>query len=140
MKFLIILNNSILYNKPKVRVANMCSGWPSLSPCCVYDFSTYPGRKYHFRSRLWNTNVIYTQHGDKEGHPRAHVCPSCLRLGWPFTSALDWPTLYLPYCVIYYFIIPGPKIPYSRFGAGSESGTFGQGMVKNRILTNRGSK
>ena len=41
-----------------------------------------------------------------------------------FTRALDWPTLYLPCCVIYYFIIPGPKILHSCFGAGSESATF----------------
>ena len=44
----------------------------------------------------------YTQHEDKEGHPRAHVCHPRLRLGCQFTRALDWPTLYLPCCVIYY--------------------------------------
>ena len=31
---------------------------------------------------------------------------------------------------IRFFIIPGPKIPHSRFEAASESGTFGHGMVK----------
>ena len=39
----------------------------------------------------------YTQHGDKEGHPRTHI--------WQFIRALDWTTLYLPCCVIYYSII-----------------------------------
>ena len=31
---------------------------------------------------------------------------------------------------ILFFLTSRPKIPHSRFGAGSESGTFGQGMVK----------
>ena len=35
----------------------------------------------------------------------------------------------------FFIIIPRPKIPHSRFGAESESGTFGQGMVKNYFLT-----
>ena len=42
----------------------------------------------------------YTQHGDKESHPRAHVCDPRLRLRCQFTRALDWPILYLPCCVI----------------------------------------
>ena len=54
----------------------------------------------HFRSGY--DEKSYTQHGDKEGHLRAHVCHPRLRLGWQFTRALDWPTLYLPFCVIYY--------------------------------------
>ena len=41
--------------------------------------------------------------------------------------------LFTPMLRIRVFIILGPKIPHSRFGAGSESGTFGQGMVKNSI-------
>ena len=32
---------------------------------------------------------------------------------------------------ILFFAIPGPKIPHSRFGAGRECGTFGQGVAKN---------
>ena len=43
-------------------------------------------------------------------------------------------TLYIPMLRIRFFIIPGPKIPHSRFGARSESGTFGQGMVKTIFL------
>ena len=37
---------------------------------------------------------------------------------------------FIPMLSIRFFIIPGPKIPHSRFGAGSESCTFAQGMVK----------
>ena len=44
--------------------------------------------------------------------------------------------LFIPMLRIRLFIIPGPKIPHSRFGAGSESGTFGQGMVKKYISKN----
>ena len=36
---------------------------------------------------------------------------------------------------IRFFTIPGPKIRHSCFEAGKESGTFGQGMVKNNIQT-----
>ena len=32
---------------------------------------------------------------------------------------------------ILFFAIPGPKIPYSHFGAGRKCGTFGQGVAKN---------
>ena len=53
-------------------------------------------RMWYFR--LEYDKKSYVQHGDKEGHPRPHV-------GWQFTRALDWPTLYLPWCVIYYFSI-----------------------------------
>ena len=35
---------------------------------------------------------------------------------------------------ILFFVIPGPKIPHSRFWAGSESGAFGQGMAKNLYI------
>ena len=31
--------------------------------------------------------------------------------------------------------IPGPKIPHSRFWAGRESGTFGQGMAKKYFIS-----
>ena len=48
-------------------------------------------------------------------------------------------SLFIPMLRIRFFIIPGPKIPHSRFGAGSESGTFGQGVVKNFFLP-RGPK
>ena len=47
--------------------------------------------------------ISYTQHGDKEGHPRAHVCHPRLRLGWQFTGDMDCPSFFLPTCVIYYF-------------------------------------
>ena len=43
--------------------------------------------------------------------------------------------LFIPMLRIRFFIIPGPKIPHSRFGAGRESGTFGQGMVKKKEKT-----
>ena len=33
-------------------------------------------------------------------------------------------------CILIFFIIPEPKIPHSRLRAESESGTFGQGIVK----------
>ena len=46
--------------------------------------------------------------------------------------------LFIPMLRIQFFIIPGLKIPHSRFGARSESGTFGQGMVKNSIRTMNG--
>ena len=36
----------------------------------------------------------YTQHGGKEGHPRAHICHPRLQLGWQFTRVLDWTTLH----------------------------------------------
>ena len=35
--------------EPKARVANMCSGVALFSPCCVYNFSSSPDRKYHIR-------------------------------------------------------------------------------------------
>ena len=38
--------------------------------------------------------------------------------------------LFIPMMYIRFFTISAPKIPHSRFGAGSKSGTFGQGMVK----------
>ena len=41
--------------------------------------------------------------------------------------------LFTPMLRIRFFIIPGLKIPHSRFEAGSESGTFGQGMLKNYL-------
>ena len=34
----------------------------------------------------------------------------------------------------YYFTIPWPKVPHSRFCAWSDSGTFGQGMVKKSYI------
>ena len=44
--------------------------------------------------------------GIKRATPdRAHVCHPRLWLGWQFTRALDWPTLYLPCCVIYLLYI-----------------------------------
>ena len=56
--------------------------WPSLSPCCVYDFSLYPGRKNHIRvsepgaKEVLSATVCwksYTQH---------------IRLGWQFIHVL----------------------------------------------------
>ena len=35
-----------------------------------------------------------------------------------------------PHVAYRFFIIPGPKIPHSRFEGGNESGTFSHGMVK----------
>ena len=43
-------------------------------------------------------NRIPAQHVGKEGHPDLGY----FRLVWQFTRALDWPTLYLYCCVIYY--------------------------------------
>ena len=37
---------------------------------------------------------------------------------------------FIPVVRILFFTIPGPKIPHSRFGAGREFGTFGQGVAK----------
>ena len=37
---------------------------------------------------------------------------------------------FIPVVGILFFAIPGPKTPHSRFGAGRECGTFGQGMAK----------
>ena len=72
-------------------------------------FSPYtlaPGSEMRMRYfRPGNDEKSYTQREDKEGHPRAHVCHPRLRLGWQFTRALDWPTLYLPCCVICYFAL-----------------------------------
>ena len=59
----------------------------------------------------------YKQHGDKEGHPRTHVYHPRLRLGCQFTRALDWPTLYLPCCVIYY-------LPHSGLEASQTAQMF----------------
>ena len=50
---------------------------PSLSPCCVYDFSSYPGRKYHIRvlepgakvvlsARVWWKNISILVYKDKK--------------------------------------------------------------------------
>jgi hypothetical protein len=47
------------------------------------------------KNRILNMGIKRTT-PEHVGHPR-------LRLGWQFTRALDWPTLYLPCCVIYYF-------------------------------------
>ena len=41
---------------------------------------------------------------------------------------------FIPVLRILFFTIPGPKIPYSCFWAGIESGTCGQGMVKKHFL------
>ena len=61
----------------------------------------------------------YTQHGDKDGHPRAYVGYPRLRLKCQFTRALDWPTLDLPCGVIYYLFftlykLSRPAVPTSR--------------------------
>ena len=60
----------------------------------------------------------YTQHEDKEGHPRAHVCHPRLRLRWQFTRALDSPTLYLPCCVIYFFFYLLLLLPFTGMRGG----------------------
>ena len=44
-------------------------------------------------------------------------------------------SLFIPMLRIRFFITPGPKIPHSRFGTGSESGTFGQGRYGEKIIT-----
>ena len=49
------------------------------------------------------------------------------------TNMCSGVSLVTPMLRILFFNIPGPKIPHSRFWAGSESGTFGQGMAKNSI-------
>ena len=43
--------------------------------------------------------------------------------------------IFFPLAHILFFVIPGPKIRHWHFWAGSESGTFGQGMTKNHFLT-----
>ena len=40
-----------------------------------------------------------------------------------------------PHVTYTIFIIPGPKMPHSRFRERSESGTFSQGMVKRLYVT-----
>ena len=115
-------------------------GWPILLPWSVYYFSSHGAESAsfplgseteicHFRPLC--EEKYYTFHGSKISQPTARVCYPRLRLGCQFTQAVDCPSSFLPRCVIYYFTIPGPKIPHSCFWAGSESGTFGQGMVKN---------
>ena len=41
---------------------------------------------------------------------------------------------FIPVVRILFFAIPGPKTLHSRFGAGRECGTFGQGVAKNYLL------
>ena len=58
---------------------------------------------------------------------------SCKLLPEPKTTVANicyGVALFISALCILFFTIPGPKIPHSRFWAGSESGTFGQGMVK----------
>ena len=40
---------------------------------------------------------------------------------------------FIPVVRILFFAIPGPKTPHSRFGAGRECGTFGQGVAKTQF-------
>ena len=40
---------------------------------------------------------------------------------------------FIPVVRILFFAIPGPKTPHSRFGAGRECGTFGQGVAKSTL-------
>ena len=47
---------------------------------------------------------------------------------------------FIPVVRILFFAIPGPKTPHSRFGAGRECGTFGQGVVKNRVRPTEANK
>ena len=41
---------------------------------------------------------------------------------------------FIPVVRILFFAIPGSKTPHSRFEAGRECGTFGQGVAKNMLL------
>ena len=108
-------------------------------------FSPYSGRKYHFRSRLRNANVVfsarvwsYTQEvyyaPREEKTWSVHI--SCKLPPEPKASVANTrcgSANFTPVKRILFFTIPGPKILHSRFWAGRECGTFGQGMVKNRI-------
>ena len=101
----------------------MCStmGWSSLSPCCVYDFSSYPGRKYHIRvsepgakvvlsARIWwKCDFIHSVNFENSilvGKMILHSCDCHPRFAWATNFTLVLYNQHFRTCIeIYYFIV-----------------------------------
>ena len=107
-----------------------------LRRCVIYYFCLACW-KYHFRSRRLIANVVFSASPDKKivYYTTREVKSWPVQSTCKLANMCSGVALFIPMLRIRFFTIPGPKIPHSRYGAGSESGTFGQGMVKNRIHT-----
>ena len=118
-----------------------CSQMACIVTLWTIFFSPYSGRKCHFRSRLRNAMsyfrsgygeiVYYTTREVKNG-PGQSTCKLPPESKARVANMCSGVVLFM--LRIRFFIIPGQKIPHSRFGGGSESGTFGQGMVKKSYM------
>ena len=97
-------------------------------------FFTTPSRKYHIRFRLKIANVIFSPHCCQIVYyaPREEKTET-VHTSCKLPNTRCGLANFTPVERILFFTIPGPKIPHSRFWAGSENGTFGQSMVKNSI-------
>ena len=125
------------YDKSIVLVL-LCYVFRDILIC--YIFFCLAGRKCHFCSRRPIAKVVFSASPGKKivYAPREQIknylFSPRLRLEWQFTCDLGHSLLLLPRCVIYYFTIPGPKMPKFEFLSRKRKWYFRVGYCAKNII------